>query len=406
VRGLAGALLILVIACGPSGGARPVSQPSKTTSPSPIGSPAATASPTPAASPRPTLFAVLEAPGLQGTRANTTVAIAGLDGYARAKTQFAPRSIPYTPDAATVLTPEAHVAAGVVYFIDGGGVVRTLDHSGTVRQVAVFTMTQSQQEISFAVSPDGKQLVAALLTSVGPTPSPGGAPWPSLIGPWKLELERAEIGGATTVLHRWQAAATPSHPDGFANIVMAGWDAHGPVAVFGSEVATQNALFNQQLYFGGHFANIDQGTGLPGSMLGSCVGSFGGPWSVAADGTRICAAKSSTGSTAVTVEAPGQPAWQPVLPTNPPQFEGCFVPSEDGGKLAMGGAVVGQAGTSTVGLKDWFQPEGWLDAETLIGIQPETANGVNENRMAYLQLSNPSQSSSLGFAGQFVGVIG
>jgi hypothetical protein len=402
MRGLAGALLVLVIACGPNGVAGPASQPSKTPVSRPSGPP------TPAASPRPTLFAVLEAPGPQGTHANSTVAIAGLDGYARAKTQFTPRSRPYVPDAAMVLTPEAHVAAGVVYFIDGGGVVRTLDPSGAVRQVAVFPMTQSQQEISFAVSPDGKRLVAALLTlpSVGPTAAPGGAPWPPLIGPWKLELDRADVGAAPTLLRQWQADAVPGQPGGFANIVMAGWDAHGPVAVVGSNVATQNALFNQQQYFGGHFANIDLSTGQPGAMLGSCQGSFGGPWSVGADGTRICALQNSPGSTAITVEAPGQLAWQPALPANPQQFEGCFVLSADGAKLAMVGAVVGHAGTSVVVLKDGFQPEGWLGAGTLIGIQPEAVGGANENRMAYLQLSNPSQTSSLGFAGQFVGVIG
>jgi hypothetical protein len=191
---LAAALLLLVIGCGPSPLARPPASPSTSTTASPIASPSTTATPasTPSAA---ALFAVLEAPGQYAQ--NTTVAIAGLDGRARAKTHFTPRSSPYAPDVAVILAAEAHVVTGVVYFVDGRGVVRTLDRSGRVRQVAVFPMTQKQQEISFAVSPDGKQLMAAILSlpSVGPTPSPGGAPWPALIGPWKLEVDRADVGG-------------------------------------------------------------------------------------------------------------------------------------------------------------------------------------------------------------------
>ena len=153
---------LLVVGCGSA-----VAQPHMSPSPSTVSSPGASPStmPSPVASQPPsptpstaTLYAVLESSGQY--LPNSTVAIAGLDGYARAKAHFTPRSTPYIPDAAVVLAPEAHVVAGVVYFVDGHGVVRTLDRTGRVRLVATFPLTQKQQEISFAVSPDGKRLAS------------------------------------------------------------------------------------------------------------------------------------------------------------------------------------------------------------------------------------------------------
>jgi len=300
-----------------------------------------------------------------------------------------------------------------VYFIDGHGVVRTLAPSGVVRQVAVFRITQSQQEISFAVSPDGKQLVAAILT----LPSVGkllpGTSWHELVGPWKLEVDRADVGGATITLHKWQSAVAPGCTPaacaaaGLTNIVMAGWDAEGPVSVVGSDYATQNPLFDHQTFYGGHFANVDMSTGLPGLALGGCQGAVTHtgsttPWSVSADGTTICA--TSSGSPRVSVDSPGRPLWQPALPLKPPfGFPGSFVLSADGGQLAMDGAVVRRSG-STLTVNELFAPEGWLDAGTMIGIQRDKAD-LNRYGMAYLHLSDPSHPVNLGFVGEFVGVI-
>lgn len=411
MRRLAAALFLLAIGCGSSATARPTESASAPADSSPTASPTATATATPSTAPAQTLYAVLEATGQNAP--NTTVAIAGLDGYARAKTHFTPRSYPYAPDVAVVLAPEAHVAAGVVYFVDGRGVVRTLDRSGRVRQVAVFPVTQKQQEISFAVSPDGKHLVASILTLPAVGKLIPGTGWYALVGPWKLEVDRADAGGATTTLHQWQSttepgctsATCPGKPPGLTNIVMAGWDAQGPVAVAGGNYATQNPLFDQQTFYGGHFANVDMSTGLPGPTLGSCQDKNAGPWSVGGDGTTVCASYGSGAGIVVSVESPGQPIWKPVLPANPPQGNpGRFVLSADGSRLAMDGAVVSRSG-STVALNEFFKPEGWLDAGTLIGIQLNKADPNKSDGMAYLRLSNPTHPVLLGFVGEFVGTI-
>jgi hypothetical protein len=350
------------------------------------------------------LYAVLEAPAQY--KQNTTVAIAGLDGYARAKAHFTPRSYPYAPDSAVVLAPEAHVAAGVVYFIDGRGVVRTLAPSGVVKQVATFPLTLKQQEISFAVSPDGKQLVASILTLPVVGALLPGTGWHALVGPWKLEVDRADVGGVTVALHKWQSPTDPTctpklcpgKPAGFANIVMAGWDAQGPVAVVGGNYSTQNPLFDGQTFYGGHFANLDLGTGLPGAMVGQCQDSNGGPWSVGVDGTTICAV-----GTHVSVDSAGLPLWQ--LDATNASFGGAgrFVLSADGSQIAMDGGVVGRSG-STLAINGYFSPGGWLDAGTLIGAQHDKKD-PNQTVMAYVRLAQPTQPISLGFVGEFVGAI-
>jgi hypothetical protein len=427
VRHLAAILGLLVMACGSSAVGTTQASPSASniSSPNPSSSPDATPTVTPSAlasaltckaskPPCSTLYAVLEAPGQY--KQNNTVAIAGLDGYARAKTHFTPRSYPYVPDSAVVLAPEAHVAAGVVYFVDGRGVVRTLARSGRVRQVAAFPMTQSQQAISFAVSPDGKRLVAAILTlpSVGKTVP--GSPWPDMIGPWKLEVDRADVGGPTITLHRWQSptepgcitASCPLQPRSFANIVIAGWDGAGPVAVVGSNYSTQNGVFDGQTFYGGHFSNVDVTTGLPGAMIGKCLDENAGPWSVGPDGSTACARWSSSDSgevttTVVTVESPGKSIWEPTQSGDNSGLTGSFVLSTDSDQLAMDGAVLQRSG-STLATNGYFSPQGWLDTGTLIGVQHDNAD-PNRSVMAYLHLSNPAQPVSLGFVGEFVGTI-
>src|SRR5579859_5093885 len=88
----------------------------------------ASPSPTPSSAPPPEslLFAALETNANAAQFQWNTVAIAGLDGNARAKTTFVPMPIPYTGCAGPVLPPSAHVAAGKVYFADGTGEIRSL----------------------------------------------------------------------------------------------------------------------------------------------------------------------------------------------------------------------------------------------------------------------------------------
>ena len=107
---------------------------SKRPAASPTSNPSAGTTPAEAAA---QLFGVLEARRCKapepatcenpGQPAHDTAAIAGLDGFAVAKTTFTPRGIPVIGNAAAVLDLEGQAAAGGLYFIDGTGVVRRLD---------------------------------------------------------------------------------------------------------------------------------------------------------------------------------------------------------------------------------------------------------------------------------------
>jgi len=141
------------------------------------------------------LFAVLE--GHRSTSggdlsfymvAHDTIALAGLDGFAKAKATFAPRHIPDVPMAGAVLEPEATVAAGAAYYIDGHGLIRRLSPDGSIRTVTTIPLTSPQQSASFAVSPDGKRFMAGLLTY--PTVNPGPNSDTPFVesGAWKLDL--------------------------------------------------------------------------------------------------------------------------------------------------------------------------------------------------------------------------
>src|SRR6476646_4241222 len=154
---------LAVTACGQANG-NPSAAVSPASSATPTAATSASAQPSPT-SQSSTLFAVLEAKGTGSWSTYNTVAIAGLDGYARAKTTFAPMPVPNLGCIGAIIPPSAHVAAGKVFFADARGVVRSLSTTGTVTTVATFPMTSPQQMLSFAVSPDGAKLVATIFTS-------------------------------------------------------------------------------------------------------------------------------------------------------------------------------------------------------------------------------------------------
>src|SRR4029077_14719479 len=218
------ALLLMVAACG---------QPQAQSATSPLASgstpgASATQSASPGVTPSskapsslPLLFAVLEAKGTVNAYTWNTVAIAGLDGRARAKTTFVPMPLPKMGCIGAVIPVPAHVAAGKVYFADGKGVVRSLSVTGQVTRVATFALTSSQQMLSFAVSPDGSRLLGTVFTlPTKPNVACTGAPDTG----YALDVYSAPAGGASRLLYHENLQSTP------ANVMaLTGWDAVGPV---------------------------------------------------------------------------------------------------------------------------------------------------------------------------------
>lgn len=369
----------------------------------PTAGPSHSASPLTGTTPSQVLFAVLEtrragAHESEYAGSHDTIAIAGSDGYARAKTTFTPRSIPQIPMAGPVLQPEAYIAAGGVYFIDGTGVVHRLDASGAVRKVTTFSITSPQQAVSFTVSPDGKQLMAAVLTypSVIPNPSPtnGGPPF-AVSGSWMLDLEKAVDGGVATVVKHWQAQATdyPGTTNGIHNLVLAGWDSQGPLAMVDGYNGAQQVLVDGQHWAGGHLVRLS---------VDGAIGADQGPASCSVywlddHGNLICTTRNTAGSVQVaTVD--GHVLWLTQINSNTQGQPGGYALSPNGQRLAMNGQIANRSG-STVALPNNFLTRGWLDDGTIVGMLTSANNTLAVYHLGTSQLEN------WGFSGQFVGVL-
>jgi hypothetical protein len=386
------ALVLVTAACGQppaKAGASPVGE-----TPTPSATATATSSPGPSSSPttsppsKTLLFAVLEAKGTANAYTWNTVAIAGLDGYARAKTAFVPMPVPTMGCIGAIIPESAHVAAGKVYFADGKGVVRSLSVTGQVTKVATFALTSSQQMLSFAVSPDGSRLLATVFTlPAKPNVACTGTPDTG----YALDVYSAPAGGASTLLYHQSLQSTP------ANVMaLTGWDAVGPVGTSPTVWATQGGGPASQL---GVAVRIDAGTGKVLRQVAdpsSCQ-----VWEVAASGDFVCIPQ---GSSKVNVRRPdGSEIWQFTATAPVNAIYNPFLAPDEQHVVVSGTAY----DTEQVGAKDGsrvnlaggpFGAQGWLDSRTLIG-------GTTGTKLAYVRLSAPRTVVSLGFAGLFVGAV-
>lgn len=353
----------------------------------------------------PVRFAILETRRAGGQEseyagAHDTIAIAGADGYAVAKATFVPRHIPQIPMAGPVLYPEAYVAAGGVYFIDGTGIVRRLDPSGATRRVTAFPITSPQQGVSFAVSPDGRQLMAAVLTYLTYIPVPTqGPPSFTVSGSSALDLEVATDGGTASVVRHWQAG--PNVPPGSAaalrNLAIVGWDGTGPIGMIDGDSAAQQTLFDGQRWAGGHVIRL----GLDGTLGASPPSKDCTPVAVDNLGRVVCllpGTSAATGSVQVT-GLNGQVLWTAPQPTPNPQAgqAGGFALSPNGQLVATDGAVSRQHG-APLPISTTFLTRGWLDNSTLVGLTQNSMVGI-------VRLSAPASIENWGFSGQFVGLL-
>jgi hypothetical protein len=373
-------LLALAAACGPS--ATTAARPAPGASGSPAAPPASTPAPA-----RETLFAVLER-SRSDAFSPDTVAIAGLDGRARARARFKPRATPWVaPDLGPLLPPIAHVAAGRVYYVDGDGAVRSLDVDGTVREVTRFPVTGAQQEVSFAVSPDGRELAGSVVTlppEPDPPPTPGYVPSTS----YAMDVMTATAGSpATVTYHRtWTSADRLGSGAQFI-----GWDPSGPLATLPSSLGTQGGGPHQ---WNGvtlvHFPG-----GRPGGTLPAPAGCL--PMDLLPNGVFVCGA----GDEAFQVLGPdGAARWRYQGPKGTGSLLYGFL-SPDGRQVVSFGAstsAVYAAAGAPVALASGFFHGGWIDSRTVAG-------SLTSGHFAYVSLANPGRAVDLGFVGDFVGGV-
>jgi hypothetical protein len=383
-----GTALITLVACGSTQSSRTATTPSPTTR----ATPSASAGP---------LFAIAAGlPGPQLVNAPAvnpaTVQIIDGTGHVHAQANFASPPAPQIGNAAALLQSPVRTAAGAAYFADSTGVVRKLTPDGTVSIVATFPLTSSQQELSYAVSPDGAHLIAIVL-STPPlhVPPPQSIQDPLFVagGHWTLSVETADAGGSTTTtLQRDLGAAYPQPTQ------VVGWDAKGPLATLNSELGAQAQPLSAHLF----------GPGLGGAPLihiapdGTHLDRIGGADCLAvdeiADGTVICGAVSNPEFTVR--DFSGALLWQ----ASPPPQYGAPGPwlSPDGNAIAVQEFLLTRSGVASASRVDGGASGpvamGWLNADTVV-------MGTMSGQLSLYSAHGFALLRDLGVSGIFEGVL-
>ena len=216
------------------------------------------------------------------TDTTTLLRIVDAKGHVYASTQFTPPARPAYGPCASLTQPPVRIAQGGAFFADSAGVVRTLAPNGAISQVATFPLTKPNQALSYAVSPDGSQLIAIVFSTPplhNPPPRQLGDPLFDA-GSWSVDLETAKPGGATVVaLHRDLGSGPGPNP---TPTEITGWDNLGPTATLNSAICTQQGLPS----------NLYNGTLIHLAIDGTHLDRIGGPscnaWDELSDGTVLC----------------------------------------------------------------------------------------------------------------------
>ncbi|MDQ6900733.1 MAG: hypothetical protein M3072_14720 [Candidatus Dormibacteraeota bacterium] len=320
-------------------------------------------------------------PGPRAQPIHNRISLRRPDGSLIVSRSFTPRSAPRVNFAAPVLAPEATVVGGRAYYVDGEGRVRALAVDGTEQQVAQFPLTSAQQSLSFAVSPDGSRLVGVVFTWPESSSSPGQPFGP---GNFALDIYTSSPGQAATRIRHEQWPQTKPPNDA---VTVVGWALDAPVVTTDMPPATQQT--SPGLWFWGHVSTLGP-DGRPQRQLG---GSTCRAVAVNLDGTLLCVSESASaqarnpdGSLLFEAKKPG---------------DGGFTLSPDAQRVTAGTQVAGKDG-SVVQLPSTFVGQGWLDSQTVIGVQ---ATPQGESNVDEVNLGSPSQVKDLGFQGLFVGAL-
>ena len=321
--------------------------------------------------------------------------IAGLDGLARAQTTFTPISPPTMGCYGTALPTSAYVAAGEVFFADGSGVIRSLSVQGRVQTIATFP-TSSQQMLSFAVSPDGSQLLATVLTVPQMTSSGAACTGSQQIysGDFTLDVFWALAGGNPKPLYHETLPVGPSkqYP---CTLELAGWDRVGP---FGIHPACLGPAGGAVHYFGGPVVRVNAATGQALNQVAdptTCV-----VQDIALSGDFVCDPP-GVGADVIVRRPDGSDIWRFVAQPND-GYNYAFLSPDERHVLAQGHTeeVLGSEGTDVKLIENQSEQTffGWLDASTVIG------EGPNGN-LSYASLNSPATLVDIGFQGLFIATV-
>lgn len=377
---------------------------------SPSARPAIKPSPLPSpVTSRTLLFAVLEAKGTANAWTYNTVAIAGLDGYARAKTTFTPMPVPALGCMGAVLPPSAHVAAGKVFFADAKGVVRSLAINGTVTTVATFPLTSTQQMLSFAVSPDGARVLGTVFTIPKNGLSCDSSTTTTI---FSFDAYSAVSGQPSQLIYHQSWTKPPS-----SVMALTGWDAIGPFGTYPTVWASQGGGPGSTL---GVFVRIDAATIKPLAPLADPTKCR--VWDSIPSGAFVCmgdAVMTGGGTADQRVNQPlsirradGTELWHstttgqnaPFGPYLAPDGQHVMICCNDLNLADSHELLIGRDGRQ-VSLAKGFGASGWLDSTTMVGWLNTNSLSQGPSPLAFVAANAPGTAVSMGFAGAFVGTV-
>ena len=294
------------------------------------------------------------------------------------------------------LPPSAHIAAGKVYFADGTGRIRSLDAAGKLTDLAAIPFSRTQQMLSFAVSPDGASLMAAVFTlppKLAAT-DPCSGTWFFAPGSFTLDAYSGPTDGPVRLLYHDVLSIGSSQAE-FDVTAFVGWDAQGPLVT--DPTYWQGGGEGDGILVPGVFARVDAQSGRVSQPLEnnpqSCLVA-----TVGARGDYACLTGAIPAYT-LSVRRPDHselwafthlPGYAGIPYLSPSERSAAFtVPSEltKGLVVTPAGAVVSVPA----------QPLGWLGDQFVIG--------SNRSHLVYVALTAPNIAVDLGITGVFVGMI-
>jgi hypothetical protein len=386
------ASLLVVAACGSSGQLHATA--SNASGSRTQASPSATSS-------QGALFAVVSnLPGAQQVNstqsASATIRIVDVQGQVHASATFQPPPAPQVGNAAALLQSPVRTVKGAAYYADSTGAVHRLAPDGTTSVVATFPLTNPQQELTYAVSPDGTHLIAIVLSTPqlhNPPPQTLQDPLFVAGSPWTLTLETADAGGKTTVTLQRNLGTTYPKPT-----LIVGWDAKGPLATLNSGLGTQAETFSAHL-FGA------DGGGAPLIHVasdGTHLDQIGGAGCLAvdeiADGTVICGSFDAPQYTVRSSD--GTLLWAAGVAPDI-DYAGPWL-SPGGDAIAFHDAVVTPESLASAARQNSYQPSinalGWLDDSTVV--ESTLAGGL-----ALYDAHGLTKIRDLGVSGIFEGLL-
>jgi hypothetical protein len=352
-------------------------------------------SPSPSTSSK-TLFAIATGlPGFQLVNSyplpdHATVKIVDATGHVYAEASFVPPPAPNIGNAVPLLQSPVRTAGGAVFYADSTGAVHRLKPDGSTSVVATFPLSNAQQELGYAVSPDGAHLIATVFSTPplhNPPPQTLGDPIYQEGGHWTLKLETADAGGTTTTtLQRDLGTAYPSPT------TIVGWDKSGPLATTLTQLGAQQARPSSHIF--GQLIHLAP----DGTHLDSLGGADCAQADELSDGTVVCdqvweqfSVRSSSGAT----------LWQASFPSDN-YYYGIWL-SPDANAVAVQGIVVTRTSVASGarqnnGGQSQQIALGWLDSSTLV-------EADQSGQLSLYEAHGFTKIRDLGVSGIFEGLL-